>query len=209
VRLVHVDRHVQVKHEGTLHEITIPDFPVEKCGVCGEITIGSETDTIVAAALRKHLDLLQPDRIRAARKRLGMTQQELAERLGCASETLSRWESGVLVQSRAYDRMLRVYFKVPAARRYLESTLNTAGGDESFEVILDGHVTDSLSALTDPPEAFISGNGIGERIQDSNQSRSRWKKIPSDGRADWTALRGFMKDLRPRLRLVGGSRDVA
>ena len=48
-----------------------------------------------------------------------MRYRELAEHLGVAVETISRWENGVLTQTRAMDRYLRLYFGVPAARAAL------------------------------------------------------------------------------------------
>ncbi len=47
---------------------------------------------------------------------MGLPQRELAERLGVSVETISRWENGILTQTRAVDRYLRLYFGVPAAR---------------------------------------------------------------------------------------------
>ncbi len=43
----------------------------------------------------------------------------MAQQMGVAVETISRWENGVLTQTRAMDRYLRVYFGVPAARAAL------------------------------------------------------------------------------------------
>ena len=53
----------------------------------------------------------------------------MAEQLGVAVETISRWENGVLTRTRAMDRYLRVYFGVPAARAALlkESAAATLG----------------------------------------------------------------------------------
>jgi transcriptional regulator with XRE-family HTH domain len=38
------------------------------------------------------------------REALGLSQTEMAEHLGVAVETISRWEIGVLTQTRAMDR---------------------------------------------------------------------------------------------------------
>ena len=41
----------------------------------------------------------------------GMSQQEVADHLGVAKETIARWETGA-IQSRAMDNLLRQVFKV-------------------------------------------------------------------------------------------------
>ena len=76
-------------------------------------------DEQVTEALRKHLGLLTPDQIRQALRALGMQQKTLAASLGIAEATLSRWLSGGLIQSRAMDNLLRVYFGIPAVRAAL------------------------------------------------------------------------------------------
>ena len=57
--------------------------------------------------------------IKEGRKALGLLQQELAERLGVAEATISRWETGTLIQSRAMDNLLRAYFALPQLRAAL------------------------------------------------------------------------------------------
>jgi putative zinc finger/helix-turn-helix YgiT family protein len=85
------------------------------------LVFDNDADAQIAAALRRQLGLLSADQIRANREQLGLSQRELAEHLGVAVETISRWENGVLTQTRAMDRYLRVYFAVPAARAALLS----------------------------------------------------------------------------------------
>jgi transcriptional regulator with XRE-family HTH domain len=48
-----------------------------------------------------------------------LSQKDLAERLGVAEATISRWETGAQIQSRALDNLLRVYFAVPEVRSVL------------------------------------------------------------------------------------------
>jgi len=51
--------------------------------------------------------------------KLGLKQQELAEQLGVAPETISRWVNGALIQSRAMDNLLRLYFDSKEVRSLL------------------------------------------------------------------------------------------
>ena len=77
--------------------------------------------------MREQLGLLAADQIRKNREALGLSQRVLAEHLGVAAETISRWENGALIQTRAMDRYLRVYFGVPAARAAL---VGESGGSQ-------------------------------------------------------------------------------
>src|SRR5262249_38110213 len=76
-------------------------------------------DEKINEALRSHLRLLTPAQIRKGIEQLGLRQQELAERLGVAPETISRWVNGALIQSRAMDNLLRLFFALPEVRDVL------------------------------------------------------------------------------------------
>jgi putative zinc finger/helix-turn-helix YgiT family protein len=113
-------RHVsQVKHDGRVYAVEVSRLRVPKCQACGELIFDDVADEQIAAALRQQLGLLLAEQIRGNREQLGLSQRELAEQLGVAVETISRWENGVLTQTRAMDRYLRVYFGVPAVRAAL------------------------------------------------------------------------------------------
>ena len=109
----------QIKHDGRLYTVEVPRLRVPKCGHCGELVFDNDADEQIAQALRKQLGLLSGEQIRKNREDLGLSQRSLAEQLGVAVETISRWENGALTQTRAMDRYLRVYFGVPAARAAL------------------------------------------------------------------------------------------
>jgi transcriptional regulator with XRE-family HTH domain len=76
-----------------------------------------DVDRQINDALRIHLKLLAPKQIREAIDRIGLTQKELALRLGIAEETLSRWLTESQIQSRAMDNLLRAYFAFPQIRQ--------------------------------------------------------------------------------------------
>ncbi len=119
VRLATVRHTSQIKHDGRLHSVEVPKLRVPRCAACGELVFDNDVDEQIAAALRRQLGLLSADEIRKSRDALGLSQRALAEHLGVAVETISRWENGVLTQTKAMDRYLRVYFGVPAARAAL------------------------------------------------------------------------------------------
>ncbi len=111
----------EIKHDGRLYTVKIPELRVPQCEACGEMVFDTQADEQIARELRRQLGLLSADQIRTNRENLWLSQRQLAERLGVAVETISRWETGALTQSRAMDRYLRVYFGVPAVRAALES----------------------------------------------------------------------------------------
>lgn len=110
----------EIKHDGRLYTVEIPELRVPRCEACGELVFDTHADEQIARELRRQLGLLSAEQIRRNRENLWLSQRQLAERLGVAVETISRWETGALTQSRAMDRYLRVYFGVPAVRAALE-----------------------------------------------------------------------------------------
>jgi len=111
---------VELKHDGRSYQIEIPDLTIPKCGVCGKLVFTTGADDQVLAALRRHLRLLSPEQIKSRRLALGLKKKQLAERLVVTAATISRWETGALIQTRAMDNYLRVYFAVPEARAILQ-----------------------------------------------------------------------------------------
>lgn len=110
---------VEAEHDGRSYTVAIPDLKTPRCQNCGELVLDSAANRQITEALRQQLGLLAPEEIRANREALGMTQRQLAARLGIAEATLSRWETGGQIQQRALDRLLRLYFAFDAVRAAL------------------------------------------------------------------------------------------
>ena len=119
VRPAKVQHTSQIKYDGRLYSVEIAKLRVPKCDACGQLVFDNDADEQIAQALREQLGLLSGRQIRKNREELGLSQRILAEQLGVAVETISRWENAALTQTRAMDRYLRVYFGVPAARAAL------------------------------------------------------------------------------------------
>lgn len=106
-------------HDGQLHSVTVPELTVPRCGHCGELVFNYLADEQICHALRSQLRLLASDEIRTARTALSLSQKDLADRLGVSETTVSRWEAGDQIQTRAVDNLLRVFFAFPEVRSVL------------------------------------------------------------------------------------------
>ena len=51
--------------------------------------------------------------------RLGLTQKQLADKLGLAEATLSRWETGAQIRQRSLDKLLRLFFDLAMVQEAL------------------------------------------------------------------------------------------
>lgn len=109
----------EVRHDGRLYAFTIPELQLPVCQACGEQVFTEDVDLQINDALREHLHMLTPDQIDAGIKRIGMSQKEVARRLGIAEATLSRWLTKTQIQSRAMDNLLRAFFAFPQVRAVL------------------------------------------------------------------------------------------
>lgn len=94
--------------EGEEAVVEAEGVPVEVCPACGEVFSGLAAAQVRHEAICRAFDLLPPREIRKLRERLGMTQAEFARLTGIGLATISRWERGRLLQTRAMDRYLRV-----------------------------------------------------------------------------------------------------
>jgi hypothetical protein len=103
-------------HDGRIYDLDVTNLPVTRCESCGEVYYTQDSDDRIIAVLRERLWLLTPEQIRANLAALKLNQKEAAVALGVAPETLSRWLSGGLVQSRAMDNLMRAFFALEDVR---------------------------------------------------------------------------------------------
>lgn len=130
LKLVTIPYEVEVKHEGRVHEVRIPQLRLPVCQACGEKTFNTEVDEQINAALRRDLKLLTPNQIRDAVHDLGLSQKEFAAVLGVAEATVSRWCTGTVIQSKAMDNLMRAFFFNPSTR----TTLARIASGEDVEI---------------------------------------------------------------------------
>lgn len=123
VRMATLNYDAKVKYDGRLCEFPVAGLMLPVCGACGERVFTDKVDEQINAALRSHLHLLSPEEIRAALNRLVMTQKAVANCLGIAEATLSRWLNECQIQSRAMDKLMRVFFAFQNVRTVLASEM--------------------------------------------------------------------------------------
>ena len=80
-------------------------------------TVINETLRMIALAIAKQPERMTADHARFARKHIQLTQQELAERMGIARETVADWERGRDPVSAQHDLMLRALVIAHLMRR--------------------------------------------------------------------------------------------
>lgn len=107
------DYTVDFKHDGKLHNIVLSQIEIPTCQNCGNVQTGIEIGDKVTKALRERVGLLFPEQIKQQRTALNLNQEQLGECIGAAKESISRWETGALIQSVSTDKLLRMFFKHP------------------------------------------------------------------------------------------------
>lgn len=104
-------------------EITIEGIERYQCDRCGDTVMTTEAAERHAAAMVREYartnGMLSPEEIRELRKSLGLTQQQFESMLGVSSPTVSRWETGVMLQSKTADKLMRIVRDSEDGRRLL------------------------------------------------------------------------------------------
>lgn len=83
-------------------------LPVRRCDHCDFDYLDDEGERLKHEAVCRHLGVLTPQEIRGTRERLGLSRAALAKLTGIGEASLSRWESGIKIQTPGYDRYLRL-----------------------------------------------------------------------------------------------------
>lgn len=96
-------------------------LPVRRCDHCDFDYLDDEGERLKHEAVCRHLGVLTPQEIRGIRESLGLSRAALAKLTGIGEASLSRWESGVKIQTPAYDLYLRLLSRtgIPSLLRQL------------------------------------------------------------------------------------------
>jgi DNA-binding transcriptional regulator YiaG len=101
----------------------------------GEEFLTPESNELIERTRARHLGLMHGADIKALRKRLNLTQDQLSDRLGCGKKSLSRWESGRAYPSQLVNKLLRLLdegFLAPASLEAVEGPRPAVGTSPFF-----------------------------------------------------------------------------
>jgi HTH-type transcriptional regulator/antitoxin MqsA len=110
------------------------DFPVESsrfdeatwwvCGSCEEEELPPELVARIEAERYRLEGLLSPLEVQDVRKRVGLSQREMAKLLGVGEKTYTRWELGLSAQTKSMDNLIRLADQHPEILLEIESRRN-------------------------------------------------------------------------------------
>ena len=114
-----IDYETDLELDGQCIHIKLENLKTPRCRKCGTPILDTEANTKITRELLRKAKLLTPQQIRKYREGLELSQAELAGAVGVANEIVAYWESGLLIQTRPHDNMLRLFFGLPEARDLL------------------------------------------------------------------------------------------
>ena len=113
---------VELSHQNL--PLTVSGLMHSECAECGyELVLPHQirrNDACIRDARRIASGMLTGSRIRAIRKKLGLSQQHMAALIGCGKNAFSKYERGEVTQSAAMDKLLRILDASPEALNILE-----------------------------------------------------------------------------------------
>ncbi len=114
------DAKEEISIRGELIPVQMRYFRCEECGEEYEVP-NPEYDPLAIAyrEYRSRKGMVQPEELKAFRKKYGFTQKELSDVLSMGIATLNRYENGAL-QSEAHDQAIKLFMQPDNLRRVLE-----------------------------------------------------------------------------------------
>jgi HTH-type transcriptional regulator / antitoxin MqsA len=102
----------------------IPNYITYACAECGESVVENATlkkSGKVLKDFQREVDgLLTGEQIKAVRKKLGLTQEQMAGIVGGGLKSLARYESGQVCQSKGMDNLLRILDAFPETLKVIQ-----------------------------------------------------------------------------------------
>ena len=99
------------------HSLIVPDYHILECPACNEAVVEKDSARRAEKQLKdfgRQVDgLLMAADIKRIRRKLHLTQEQMATVLGGGLKGFARYENGQVVQSRAMDNLLRILDRFP------------------------------------------------------------------------------------------------
>jgi HTH-type transcriptional regulator / antitoxin MqsA len=112
----------QFEYKG--EHLPITNYITYTCGQCREAIVDNQTLIDSGKKLknfqRKVDGLLTGNQIKAIRKKLGLTQEQMAEIVGGGLKSLARYESEQVCQSKGMDNLLRILDAYPETLKIIQ-----------------------------------------------------------------------------------------
>ena len=137
-----IQRETEQDFRGETFRVTSPALQCRHCGF-GMLDPGHLDALRIAThdAYRRKHGFLTSGEILSRRKAMGLSQKRFAEYLGVGSASIERWESGILVQDKASDLLLRqrtergLYFNLRPAGRSKHSFASQRPGSPALTAV--------------------------------------------------------------------------
>ena len=114
-----VDYSTTMHYERQAYTVKVDGLKTPKCAKCGRVAPGSEAMEILDDVFLRQLNLLSPEQVQQHRLNANLTQQELAAALGVEEFIVKNLESGLQMQSRIMDNLMRLFFGLAQVREIL------------------------------------------------------------------------------------------
>lgn len=99
------------------HSLAVTEYRVLECPACGEAVVEKDSARRAEKLLKdfgRQVDgLLTAADIKRIRRKLHLTQEQMATVLGGGLKGFARYENGQVIQSRAMDNLLRILDRFP------------------------------------------------------------------------------------------------
>lgn len=120
--------HGEMQHETTIHETNFRGVQISceidglVCPACqisrASVEQAAKAQVAIADAYRKRIGLLTGEEIRCRREKLGLSQQQLADKARCSKMSIVRWENGVIQKESSDTVLRRILFPVEVQDEY-------------------------------------------------------------------------------------------
>ncbi|MDA8130394.1 MAG: type II toxin-antitoxin system MqsA family antitoxin [Elusimicrobia bacterium] len=134
--------------DGKIHNIVVKGLTWEECSDCHEIFLDDNATKIIEAAQFQELSLLSPAELKSIRQELNLSQTSMARLLGVGAKSYLRWETGLSVQNKAMDNLIRLI--VEKFKKKEENTKYGVDLSERFEYL------DSIEECQEQESSFLN-----------------------------------------------------